>query len=121
MKQTYYSIRTITASSQKEALSKVLDEDFSENDPICDMILTKSELINKLNYLKQPQNYVVEIPEELFKLVLTKEGYLATDHIRGKILICLYTRGNAINKARLFGGKAKLFKDKINSKKHYII
>ena len=35
--------------------------------------------------------------------------------------ICLYTRGEAIKKARLFNAKAKKFEGKPNKRKHYFV
>lgn len=120
MKQTYYSIRTVVASTENKAIKMVEDGDFSEADPICDKVVTKEELIRILTGKPEPTNWVVEIPDDIQnKLTSTRDGMLATNHIKGKVLICVYDRGTAIKKARLFGGKAKQYKGKLSNRKHY--
>lgn len=43
-KKSFYSLRAIKASSKKQAIKKTEDGDFNENDPLCDKILSRSEL-----------------------------------------------------------------------------
>lgn len=70
------------------------------------------------NYLKPKKTYfVVENPE---KETLTVNGMLAANFLlNGKKLICLYSRSEAIRKARMFNGKAKMFKGTPNEDEHY--
>jgi len=121
MKEFYFSIRTVIATSQADAIKKIEAERFNESHELSDKVLTESELRRILNGEKPKQNYVVEITHKTSHQTLLKDGLLATDIFNGKILICVYSRGEAIKKARIFGGKAKLFKEKINKKKHYIL
>ena len=130
MKEFYFSIRTVIATSQADAIKKIETERFNESHELSDKVLTESELRRILNGEKPKQNYVVEVPDNynksLSKLIYlgngnVKSGVLATDIFKGKVLICVYSRGEAVKKARMFGGKAKLFKEKIDKKKHYII
>lgn len=46
--KTYYSIRTIKAKTPVEALEKVQDGDFDEENDLCDRILTTEDLIKEL-------------------------------------------------------------------------
>jgi hypothetical protein len=46
--KTYYSVRTIKAKTQYEAITKVEDGDFDEMHELCDEVLTTEELIKKL-------------------------------------------------------------------------
>lgn len=129
MKEFYFSIRTVVATSQADAIKKIEAERFNESHELSDKVLTESELRRILNGEKPKQNYVVEVPEKAWVTSFSlsknppvkKDGLLATDIFKGKILICVYSRGEAVKKARMFGGKAKLFKEKIDKKKHYII
>jgi dsDNA-binding SOS-regulon protein len=45
---TYYSVRTIRATSKKEAVEKVEDGEFDEMHEMCDEVLTTEELIKQL-------------------------------------------------------------------------
>jgi len=45
---TYYNIRTVRAKSLKEAMTKLEDADFDEENELCDTVLTTQELIEKL-------------------------------------------------------------------------
>lgn len=45
---TYYSVRTIKAETQDEAISKVEDGEFDESHELCDRVLTTEELIKEL-------------------------------------------------------------------------
>lgn len=66
-------------------------------------------------------NYTVELPTgHHARPDQVKDGVLAFK-IKRKKLIVLYTRGEAIKKARIFGGKSKLFKGKFDKEKHIII
>jgi len=129
MKEFYFSIRTVIATSQADAIKKIETERFNESHELSDKVLTESELRRILNGQKPQQNYVVEVKSNggggwapsSFQKPLLKDGLLATDIFKGKVLICVYSRGEAVKKARMFGGKAKLFKEKIDNKKHYII
>lgn len=123
MKEFYFSIRTVIATSQADAIKKIDTERFNESHELSDKVLTESELRRILNGQKPQQNYVVEVNTVNggFQKPLLKDSLLATDIFKGKVLICVYSRGEAIKKARMFGGKAKLFKEKIDKKKHYII
>lgn len=132
MKEFYFSIRTVIATSQADAIKKIETERFNESHELSDKVLTESELRRILNWQKPQQNYVVEIKlgyvvggsgltPASFQKPLLKDGLLATDIFKGKVLICVYSRGEAVKKARMFGGKAKLFKEKIDKKKHYIL
>ena len=42
--ETYYSIRTMIASSEREAIDKIEQQDFDESNPICDRVVTLDEL-----------------------------------------------------------------------------
>lgn len=121
MKEFYFSIRTVIATSQADAIRKIEAGRFDESHQLSDKVLTESELRRILNGEKHKKAYIVEIPENniFTDRPLLKDGFLATDHIKGKVLICIYSRGEAIKKARLFDGKAKLFNGKIDKKKHY--
>lgn len=123
MKEFYFSIRTVIATSQADAIKKIETERFNESHELSDKVLTESELRRILNGQKPQQNYVVEVTSHpaSFQKPLLKDGLLATDIFKGKVLICVYSRGEAVKKARMFGGKAKLFKEKIDKKKHYIL
>ena len=121
MKEFYFSIRTVIATSQADAIKKIEAERFNETHELSDKVLTESELRRILNGDKPKQNYVVEITHKTSHQTLLKDSLLATDIFNGKVLICVYSRGEAIKKARVFGGKAKLFKGKIDNKKHYIL
>lgn len=121
MKQIYFSIRVVEATSEAKAVQKVQNEIFNESHPLSDKVLTHNELQRFLNGQKPRQNYVVEVPNIKMKKTTNVNGLLATSHVKGKTLICIYSRGEAIKKARLFGGKAKRFDEPINNKKHYNI
>jgi hypothetical protein len=124
MKEFYFSIRTVIATSQADAIKKIETERFNESHELSDKVLTESELRRILNGQKPQQNYVVEVTNTVnggLQKPLLKDSLLATDIFKGKVLICVYSRGEAVKKARMFGGKAKLFKEKIDKKKHYII
>jgi hypothetical protein len=44
----YYSIRVIEAESQEEAIEKIQDGEFLEEDELCDEVLTADELLERL-------------------------------------------------------------------------
>jgi len=46
--ENYYSIRVVKATSEKEAIEKIIYEDFDESNNICDKVLNKAELIKAL-------------------------------------------------------------------------
>jgi len=53
MIQTYYSIRTVKAKNTAEAIKKVRDEKFDEQDDLCDSVITlKSLLIQLIKRIK---------------------------------------------------------------------
>ena len=45
----YYSIRAIEAENHEDAIEKVMDGCFDEDDPICDKVLTRDELAKEMN------------------------------------------------------------------------
>jgi hypothetical protein len=47
--KTFYSIRTVKAENLDEAMHKICDEDFDEENNLCDKICEKDELIALLN------------------------------------------------------------------------
>ena len=47
----YYNIRVVEASSQEEAVDKICDDDFLDQHDLCDVVLTISELLSKLDEL----------------------------------------------------------------------
>jgi hypothetical protein len=48
MKKIYFSIRVVEAENFDEALEKIGYEDFLEEHPLCDMVLTIDELKEQL-------------------------------------------------------------------------
>lgn len=117
MKQIYYSIRVVEATSENSAINKIHAGKFNEQDELCDKVLTKSELLHALNGTKPKSNWIVEVSKD--KKTTQINGMLATCHVKDLTLICIYSRGEAIKKARMFDGKAKLYTEKLNPKKHY--
>lgn len=47
--ETYYNIRTVKASSEKQALKQVIDGNFLEHDELSDVVVNKNNLIKKLS------------------------------------------------------------------------
>lgn len=47
----YYNIRVVRASSLEEAMEAISSEQFEDDHPLCDVVLTKSELVEKLKEL----------------------------------------------------------------------
>lgn len=45
---TYYSVRPVVAETTEEAILRVEDGDFDETNEICDAVLTKEELLDRL-------------------------------------------------------------------------
>lgn len=48
----YYSIRVIEADSLEEAISNVQDQAFCDEDPMCDAVLTREQLLENLRFTK---------------------------------------------------------------------
>lgn len=44
----YYSIRVVEADSLEEAISNVQDAEFCDEDPMCDAVLTREQLLQNL-------------------------------------------------------------------------
>ena len=44
MKKTYYSVRTVIASSKKEAIKKIENGEFDETDALCDIVFSQKEI-----------------------------------------------------------------------------
>jgi hypothetical protein len=123
MKQTYYSIRTVVATSEAEAIEAVELGYFDKENELCDKVLTKSELIRLLMAQKPTRNYYIEIPKENQRVnknssVIYVDNKLGIEWDGGKKLICLYGRGEAIKKARMFNGKARLLVGKPDKNIH---
>jgi DNA polymerase III delta prime subunit len=55
---TYYNIRTVRAKSLKEAMTKLEDADFDEENELCDIVLTTQELIEQLLLQLEEENIV---------------------------------------------------------------
>lgn len=47
-KETYYSVRTVVATSEHTAIDKVQMGNFDERHPLCDKVLTKTQLLDAL-------------------------------------------------------------------------
>lgn len=41
----YYSIRVVEAQNTEEAIQEVIDQNFHEDDSVCDKVLTRSQLL----------------------------------------------------------------------------
>jgi len=52
-KKLYYSIRVVETENYYEAVEKVRENIFEEADPLCDKILTISELTGALQYRRE--------------------------------------------------------------------
>lgn len=48
----YYSIRVVKAKSKKEAIDKILNQDFDMSHELCDEVITERTLKSKLKKLK---------------------------------------------------------------------
>lgn len=72
--QTYYSIRTVKATSKQKATERVKDGFFDETQSICDKVLTKKELLIELKKAnkRKPEKSDVQLAKEL----LAKKGYI---------------------------------------------
>jgi hypothetical protein len=73
-KQTFYNIRVATATTEAKALGKLLDEKFDTKNPLCDTMLTESQLLDKLP--KFPNGFVswMETHHEMVIALVIIEG-----------------------------------------------
>jgi hypothetical protein len=45
----FYSIRVVEADNRKQAIEKVINQEFMESDSICDKVLSECEVIYELS------------------------------------------------------------------------
>jgi len=84
------------------------------------------ELGGFLRFVKKsaptPALYVVAVDKNsLDQKDQRVDGFLGFANKDKVMKICLYGRGDAIKKARIFKGKAVMFKGKPNKRKHYLV
>lgn len=84
------------------------------------------EIGNFLRFVKKsaptPTLYMVAVDKNsLDQKDQRVDGFLGFSNKDKVMKICLYSRGEAIKKARIFRGKAVKFKGKPNKRKHYFV
>jgi hypothetical protein len=76
----YYSIRAIEAENHEDAIEKVMDGCFDEDDPICDKVLTRDELSKEASlkyYTSQNINWSREQELGLLCCIIMQEDIVS--------------------------------------------
>lgn len=52
--KTYYSIRVVQASSEKEAIKKIINENFDQSHVLCDRVFAESDVLDEIKAAMDP-------------------------------------------------------------------